>query len=224
MTKNLDAEGFNVYKQRALDESLQGCEKIGFTPPYRDGFEDEILKDMADALLLDEPGKIVMDIGCGCGVLSNKIQDYCLQRGHSIVLIDSVEMLSCLPERKGVTKVGCQFPNDGVISHLESSGQAIIINSVIQSVLVDMNPYNFLDAAIKCLSVSGRLFLGDVPNISRSNRISDCRPMTNKVDDAIIFSILMRYRNLGYETYLLPQSRKLPLHKTRENILIERVK
>jgi len=41
-----------------------------------------------------------------------------------------------------------------------------------------------------------------------------------KIDDSIIFSILNRYRNFGFETYLFNQDDRLPMANRREDILI----
>ena len=76
------------------------------------------------------------------------------------------------------------------------------------------------------LSPGGKLLLGDIPNISKRNRNSKYNQgeLFEKIEDGFIFSILQRYRNFGFETYMLKQSEHLPLNETREHILIERVK
>ena len=42
----------------------------------------------------------------------------------------------------------------------------------------------------------------------------------DKIDDGVVFAILQRYRNAGFETYLLPQGKNLPMQTRREDILI----
>ena len=49
-----------------------------------------------------------------------------------------------------------------------------------------------------------------------------CYRSEGKIDDGVLFSILHRYRNSGFETYLLPQGEGLPLSNRREDILIVR--
>jgi hypothetical protein len=107
-----------------------------------------------------------------------------------------------------------------------------------------MNPFYFLDKAVALLKDGGRLLIGDIPNISKRNRFfasenglkfhqeftkSDTKPsyefntlIEEKADDSLIFAILMRYRNAGFETYLLEQPTSLPLANRREDILIVR--
>jgi hypothetical protein len=41
-----------------------------------------------------------------------------------------------------------------------------------------------------------------------------------RMDDSVVMSILSRFRNFGYETYLLPQDNRLPFANSREDILI----
>lgn len=43
-----------------------------------------------------------------------------------------------------------------------------------------------------------------------------------KIDDAVVFSILQRYRNASFDTYLLMQDKKLPMANRREDILIKK--
>jgi len=90
------------------------------------------------------------------------------------------------------------------------------------------------------LNPKGRLLLGDLPNISKrkrfissdegkkfvSNNVSDNEKVNyivqdkERMDDSVVMSILSRFRNFGYETYLLPQDNRLPFANRREDILI----
>jgi hypothetical protein len=45
---------------------------------------------------------------------------------------------------------------------------------------------------------------------------------TKKIDDGVVFGILQRYRNFGFDTYLLPQNDNLPIANRREDILIKK--
>jgi hypothetical protein len=44
--------------------------------------------------------------------------------------------------------------------------------------------------------------------------------LNQKMDDTVIFSLMMRLRKFGCETYLLPQNPDLPMANRREDILI----
>ncbi len=43
-----------------------------------------------------------------------------------------------------------------------------------------------------------------------------------KLDDSILIALIARYRQAGYEVYLLPQGKSLPLWNRREDLLIVR--
>ena len=40
------------------------------------------------------------------------------------------------------------------------------------------------------------------------------------LDDSLVMMLMMRYRQMGYETYLVPQNKQLPFSNTREDILV----
>ena len=105
-----------------------------------------------------------------------------------------------------------------------------------------MNPFYFIDEAVKLLNDGGRLLIGDIPNISKRNRFfasntglkfhqnftkTNTSPeyefntlIEDKIDDSLVFAILSRYRNAGFEAYLLEQPINLPMRNRREDILI----
>ena len=48
------------------------------------------------------------------------------------------------------------------------------------------------------------------------------RPDTGKIDDAVVFEILERARESGFDAYVAPQPDELPMANRREDILIVR--
>ena len=98
--KNLTYEGF---KELAGDQTLSRYEKIGFPNEYRQGKEQAIFQDILQKMpRLQEKGRVVLDIGCGCSELPSMFMDYCEQKEHQLILIDSAEMLELLPDRPRV--------------------------------------------------------------------------------------------------------------------------
>ena len=111
-------------------------------------------------------------------------------------------------------------------------------------VCVQDSIFNFLDKAVSLLALGGRLLIGDIPNRSKRRRFfastegikthqdytgTDEIPVIStwnldyaQIDDSIVFAIMQRYRAAGYETYLLPQNKNLPMANRREDIVIER--
>ncbi len=233
---------FETFKELASNEELSKYEKIGFPDNYRDGFENYIFENIKNTLHLDRKNICVFDIGCGCSELPTLIIENAEKNNQHLVMIDSDEMLKYLPESKVVTKMPFKFPDEFELSKYENKVDSIILYSVLQHIILDMNPFHFIDKAVSLLKDGGRFLIADIPNISKRNRFfaSDTgikfhqnftQTKTNpeyefntliedKVDDSLIFSILTRYRNAGFETYLLEQPSNLPMSNRREDILI----
>jgi hypothetical protein len=160
-------------------------------------------------------------------------------------MADSAEMLALLPKSKAVRGMPGFFP-DNIAEFAPYFGKvdAIIVYSVLQHIVLNHSIYRFLDEALPLLAPGGSLLLGDIPSTSKRERFFASEagiayhrrftgtqteppksPLTLKahtIDDGIIFGILQRYRNAGYETYLLPQPDTLPQYNRREDIVIAR--
>jgi len=237
---------FDSFKNLAKQKHLSRYEKIGFPDSYRKGYEKHIFRDICAKLTnLEKKEKTIVDIGPGCRDLPFKLIELCEKQKHELILVDSREMLSLLPDKKFIEKYPCKFPTcKKLLEKYEGKVDAIVIYSVLQHVFMDSNPFNFLDKALRLLNEGGQLLLADIPNITKRKRFfssskgiethkkftgKDELPVVEfmmldeeKIDDGVLFAILQRYRNAGYETYLLPQGSKLPLATRREDILIVR--
>ena len=215
---------FESFKELALDPSLCDSEKIGFDREYRtEAHIEEILYEISLNLDIFTICKRVLDIGCGCSGFTSKFINLCGNYGHALCLVDSEEVLSLLPNEDFVTKIAGRFPDEVNIG--TGSFDAILVYSVLQHVILDMNPFTFIDSTVSLLAPGGRVLLGDIPNLSHRNRNSNLEKITcfnDRIDDSILISIVSRYRACGFNTYILPQGKTLPLCDTREHILIER--
>jgi len=234
---------FESFKSMAKDPQLSNYEKIGFPNSYREHFEEDIFQNIATQLRLNRKGISLLDIGCGCSGLPINIINFAELNDINLFMLDSDEMLANLPDRNYV-KISCKFPNGFPFDEHRNGFDTILIYSVLQHVIFSMNPFSFIDEAVQLLKPSGRLLLGDIPNISKRNRFfasesgheyhknftgDESEPeysfnqlIKEKVDDSLVFSILTRYRNAGYETYLVEQPSGLPMSNRREDILIVR--
>lgn len=229
----------------AKDGRLSCYEKIGFPDSYRKGSEKNIFDDIVSKVhALRGKGKVIADIGPGCSELPHMLIDLCERNQSTLILCDSDEMLSHLPDRHFIEKHPGKFPDSiAAIDRHIGKVDAVIVYSVMQHVFLDMNPFIFTDSAVSLLrDGGGELFLGDIPNITKRKRFfsskagiemhkqftgRDETPVVRfmeldegKIDDAIVLSILQRYRNAGCESYVMPQGRHLPLATRREDILI----
>jgi 2-polyprenyl-3-methyl-5-hydroxy-6-metoxy-1,4-benzoquinol methylase len=242
--KRLSRVTFEDFKQMALDNALSNSEKIGFPNSYRQDYTQEIFADILTKLpCLSEMNKVILDIGCGCSELAMATIQFCQQQQHRLLLVDSQEMLSLLPDERFIEKIYCKFPeNQQIFNKYWNSVDAIIVYSVLQHVVLEDNLFNFIDKALELLNSGGMLLLGDIPNISKRKRffsspkgikthqefigknevpeIDIFHIEHEKIDDSILMAILQRYRNFGFETYLIPQYRTLPMATRREDILI----
>ena len=160
-----------------------------------------------------------------------------------VVLVDSKEMLDNLPNKTFVIKKDIQFPDKNFVRQYYEKADVVIIYSVLHHIYFHQNFIDFLDNAISLLKKGGQMLIGDIPNVSKKKRFlsSDFGKEFHKkfsgdypeyikcidfkkqeILDDLVFMILQRYRNMGFETYLLPQNENLPLCYTREDILIRK--
>jgi hypothetical protein len=236
---------FDGFKQLAKDEALSRYEKIGFPNSYREGKEERIFLDITGKLdNLTAEKKVVMDIGPGCSGLVFMLIELCRNKGHRLILVDSQEMLSHLPDEPFITKVPGRYPDEcqWLFEKHATQIDAILTYSVIQYVFAESNPYEFVDKSLGLLADGGKMLIGDIPNSSKRKRFfsslngirfHQAFTRTNElpnvhfntlesgsIDDAFILSLLLRCRNFGFDAYVVPQPNDLPMANRREDILI----
>lgn len=235
---------FDDFRRMALDNSLSPHEKVGFPNSYREGKGQVIFDDILSKLTtLTHRGKTILDIGAGCSELSLMLIDLCRQNEHSLILIDSEEMLSQLPDGPSVRKIAGYYPRcPGLLDEFGGKVDVILTYSVFHYIFAESNVWDFLDHSLALLSPGGQLLIGDVPNISKRRRffsspagvrfhqefmhtqeypkIAFNQIERHQIDDAVVFSLLMRARQQGFDAYVLPQRESLPMANRREDILI----
>jgi len=235
---------FNDFKKMAKNNSLSLNEKIGFPNSYRDGFEKVIIEDISKKLDLDIYSNLnVLDIGCGCSTMTRKFIKYCLTRKQNLSLIDSTEMLDQLP-KTNIKKYPGYFPDMPLfIRKYKGKFDRIIVYSVLHYIFFEGNVFSFIHQALDLLKSGGKLLIGDIPNISKKKRLLNSKEglafkknykkamkdIGNthihaeneiRIDDSLVFSLMIRFRNFECETYLFPQPSDLPMANRREDILI----
>jgi hypothetical protein len=241
---NLDFEGF---RQLAKDDSLSAHEKIGFPDEYRDGKETIIFDDIKRKLTnLRKKNQLVVDIGPGCGALAFLLIEHCRANGDTLILIDSPEMLNQLPDGEGVVKIPAYYPDEcaDFLERYRQKANVVLTYSVFHYVFGEGNSFDFLDKTLALLEGGGEFLIGDIPNVSKRKRFfasetgikfhkefmkTDEKPSVefnalepNQIDDAVVFSLLMRARLAGFDAYVVPQSTDLPMANRREDILFRR--
>jgi hypothetical protein len=237
---------FESFRRMAADDSLSDNERIGFPESYRAAGDAAILADIEGKLpALAQSGRTIVDIGPGSAGLSRLTRERCAERGHSLVFVDSAEMLAHHPDGAGLTKVAARFPECPELNASHGGrADAVIVYSVIQYAFRDASIFEFFDAALALLAPGGRLLIGDVPNASMrrrflasesgrahhreySGRDEDPEVRFNaidrgEIDDAVMLSLLLRARSGGFHAWLVPQDPALPMANRREDVLIHR--
>ena len=229
----------------AVDPTLGKNEKIGFPDSYRQGFDDRIFRDIRRKLpLLGREKKVVLDIGPGCAGLADRLIELCGKKKHSLILADSQEMLSLLPDRRYIRKIPGMFPRSaGAVTASASGGcDVILCYSVLHYIFVDSNVWEFLDRSIELLRPGGQMLIGDIPNISMRRRFfaSERGIQFHKkfmktgdtpsvafnsldvrdIDDAVVLGLVTRARNAGVDAFVVPQPANLPMANRREDLLL----
>lgn len=235
---------FEDFKIRATDKRLSKWEKIGFPDAYRKGKEEDIFQDIAEKLRLTGNSETLLDIGSGCSELVEFLIQYSGTSRSSLLLVDSEEMLNNISRdilHDHITLVPGYFPK---IQNFRETYcgkiDAILVYSVIQYVFLEQSIFKFIHDCVDLLKPGGRLLIGDIPNYAMRERFLNSaaglefkknaesahtdialnHENKERIDDAVVLSILSRFRNFGCETYLLPQNEKLPFANRREDILI----
>ncbi len=238
---------FDDFRRMAADESLSRYEKIGFPDSYRAGREEAIFRDIVAKLPgLSERGKTVLDVGPGCSELPRMLSDLCRRNDHKLLLVDSAEMLSQLPDAQFVEKHAGYFPNcPELIERYRGRVDALLSYSVLHYVFAESNVWAFLDASLELLARGGEMLVGDVPNVSKRKRFFSSpdgvrfhQEFTGRegdvpevvfnhvepqlIDDAVVLGLVARARAAGCDAYVVPQAVDLPMANRREDILIRK--
>lgn len=233
---------FETFRIAAEDPTLSENEKIGMPNAFREGFGDAIWADIKAKLpALTLRGARVLDIGPGCGELPRRLIEDAEALGHEVVMIDHKAMLDHLPASPNVRHIDGRFPDDlGDVGAFD----AILLYNILHNAMLEANPFAFVDAAMARLSPGGALLIGDIPNYSKLRRflvsergiehhkvymrtteapdVPAFAIAEGRIDDGLVFGLLLRARQAGYDAYVLPQPPELPLANRREDVLIVR--
>lgn len=228
---------YEDFKQLASRPGLALHERIDDPLHLRAGKCETIVADICRKLtvLHGSPGKIV-DIGPGCTELPQALIAEFGRQGHQLWLIDSAEMLGHLPDAPSISKIPGQFPAVfPELRDLVGQVQAVLVYSVLHYVFEHDNIWAFLDRCLALLAPGGQLLLGDVPSWSKRKRmlaaegqsfpaveIRDGETWPGGLTDGVIFGLMARATEAGFDAYLLPQPRALPFARRRVDLLFGR--
>jgi hypothetical protein len=232
---------FDAFRRLARLE-IDPIEKVGFPLEYRAGREHLIVNDICAKLaLVGSRNRVVVDIGPGCSGVARGVIDHCRRMEHSLVLVDSAEMLDLLPDEPFIWKLAARYPEEcrPFVQEYRGRVHALLAYSVVQYVFAERDPVDFVDSSLSLLAPGGRMLIGDVPNASKRRRFlaseegrrfqaavpaKDGATVTDPrlagLDDAFVLSVVEHCRARGFDTYVVPQDPALPMANRREDILV----
>lgn len=238
---------YERFRQLAANPHLSPHERIGFPDSYREGFERAIFDDIvAKVPAMNRRNQVIVDVGPGCANLPRMIIERCIANGNRLVLVDSEEMLSQLPDNDGIVKVAGMFPAniEAVTKAAGGKAHGFICYSVLHYLYVDTNLFDVVDVICELLASQGSALVADIPNVSKRKRFfssdtgrrfhqeftkTDTLPDVvhqvterGKIDDAVLAGLIQRVQAAGCDGYIVPQPDTLPMSNRRDDILIRR--
>lgn len=238
--------GFDDFKELAKDKTLTKYEKIGFPDLYREQYEEHIFNDIRKKITnIDNERQLVLDIGPGCSDLPIMLIDVCRANSNNLLLVDCEEMLDLLPDDPCVEKTVALYPDcPELIKKHSGRVDAILCYSVLHYIFIDVAFFKFIDLSLQLLAPGGQFLIGDIPNVSKRRRFFSSETGVafhqeymktseepevkfhdieyDQIDDSIVMAILQRARLAGFDAYVVPQDKLLPMANRREDILIIR--
>ena len=236
---------FDDFKRLAADPTLNSYEKIGFPRSYREGQEERIFDDIVRKLPgLNKTAQTIIEIGPGSSGPAFAMIQLGEARNHCLILIDSGEMLSRVPDAPQVVKIVGRFPDQSrpALQQYVGKVDVIVCYSVLHYIFNETNLFDFLDSSIELLAEGGQMLIGDIPNVSKRRRffsssagkafhrqftgtdgdpaVAFNEPAFGKIDDSVLLALLLRARNAGCDSYVVPQPSELPMANRREDLLI----
>lgn len=207
---------------------------------HQDPAKKKIYLDLIQTLGLSSDD-VVLEIGCGVGELLVPLSYFV----KTITGIDHPGCIKRLEERivnvQNASSVKGNFLNVPIFNKFNK----ILCYSVLQYLQDEKEVFEFIDKALSLLRPKGRALFGDLPNASLKKRFLESETgkeldkqwresiasskneinlnineNTVQFNDQLILNILKKYREEGYDAYVLSQPKDLPFGNTREDILI----
>ena len=239
---NIQKKSNIFYSNQAFRKNINPSEKAGrFKSQSK--LEKYIFTYIEKILDLKKKEKF-LDIGCGCGPLTDLIIKFCIKKKIKVFLCDIPEVINVLKKKYSNYKYVYFFEGEFQKLNLKKSFDKILCYSVIQCV---NNPKLFYKNIFKLSKPKSKILIGDIPNINKKFRFlssefglkfeskrlkkkvviknfSDFLAKTKQnklVDDKFINFIFNHSRKNLRNCFVIKQPKKLPFSYTREDVLIE---
>jgi len=234
---------FENYGKKA--KSLHSYTEIAGRYPIQESAERNIFLDVISKLEIKAQDKL-LDIGCGSGNLTIPLSFVCEQ----ITGIDHEACVGKLRSRYTNLYNTELLSGNFLDTSIDKKFDKILCYSVLQYLADAREVLLFVKKALNLLVPGGKVLFGDIPNTSTKNRFLDSRSGSKfseewnrsirenktgdtkidieedndvvKFDDELVLEILKQTRSIGYHSYVLAQSPRLPFGYTREDILVDK--
>lgn len=237
----MSTTSFENYAKIAEKSNLSHTEVAG-RYEFQQNAERKIIIDVIEKLEIDSNNSLI-EIGCGPGNLLIPLS-YLVREAHGI---DNSEAIKRMEERiKGDKRIVSYSGNFFEVDFGKLVFDKILIYSVMQYLSNIEEAKKFLSKALKLLAPGGRLLLGDLPNKDKKTRWMSTQrakeiqkewsrkiaengkhPLEGEatdtqmsiIDDSAIYELVKYGRELGFESYIMPQNAGLPFSNTREDVM-----
>jgi hypothetical protein len=228
--------GFDVFKKRAnylRDNNIVDPTWLsGFEKRSREGIEELVVDNIFFNIFnlmseLKVKDSFFLDIGSGASKLTDLITKYCVKSKLHHVLNDSEEVLNFAEVSENRTFIKGNFlDNIQIFKRFKPNLRVILGYSVLQYIFADNSQKIFFEKIIEIMNDECILYLGDIPNYDMRNRARIKAGLKIEHDplrligDQELIEIYDFFSKKGYNVFMLPQSRELPLSNHRIDILI----
>lgn len=214
----------------------------------RFSFQKEEMKRIVPEILNKlelKPNESLLDIGCNCGDITIPLSFMC----DKVTVIDGAGAIERIKRRTNDYDNFNYLEGDFISISIPEKFDCILAYSVLMYVEPFETKLEFVLKAASMLKPGGRLLIGDIVNSNRKSRFANSNkgkeidrtykeklmhltkediiktehenPVENVLNDIQLMEILLKVREMGYESYLLPQSPQLPFGYTRDDILVK---
>lgn len=204
--------------------------------------EKNIPSDVLSKLRLN-PGDHVLDIGCGSGLNI----DYMANIAEHVTGCDHPNVIKRTADNiraENVTLLGGSFLD----LQFSQKFDRILIYGVVSVLPDEKTVASFIDKALKLLKPSGRMLIGDIPNLEKRARFAssnrgkefqknweqDSKKLdagkdleafseaeeTVDFNDSVVMNLVLNLRRQGFHAYIVDQPQNLPFGNSREDILV----
>tara|TARA_R110002072_G_scaffold1989_3_gene16448 strand:- start:11414 stop:12163 length:750 start_codon:yes stop_codon:yes gene_type:complete len=244
----IDQKKSNNFYAKLSKEKAGSTESAG-RRAEDEGIEPRIFEDILSKLEITE-GQSILDIGCGCGPITNMLLDFSKENKSSLHLIDVPEVIENIDTKGFDCKLTSGVFPEVLGTQTEEKYDVIIVYSVLHYV---EDPALFIESCVRLLKSQGRLLIGDIPNVNKKGRFlasefghifdsnykkvdPDSLPrykdhndfveknkdsLNMKLSDSFLISQIEKYRQEGFNAFIVQQNKALPFSFTREDLIIE---